>query len=185
MRDRVLASLSLGISIATSLLGCSDAPPRTDPPPAATSPKVNVARKAAQAEGPDRPPVASSASVAWTTITDASEATRAVRTAARSAKRSPVVYIGATWCGPCKVYKARLDDPRMVQAHRTVHIIELDADLHMGTLEALGITPAGVPHWEKVDTAGRATGTAIDGRAWKENTIESMAPALEQFFAAN
>jgi hypothetical protein len=55
----------------------------------------------------------------------------------------------------------------------------------MRTLQALDISPSGVPHWEKLDATGSATGATIDGRAWKENTVASMAPALGQFFAAD
>lgn len=122
-----------------------------------------------------------SKTVAWTRI-DGGDAVAAVQQAAKDAKGVPVAYVGATWCGPCKVYKKSLDDPRMVQAHRPVHIIELDADAHASALQTLGVAPKGVPHWEMLDKAGAPVGKTIDGSAWDDNTVENMAPALSGFF---
>jgi thiol:disulfide interchange protein len=90
--------------------------------------------------------------------------------------------VGATWCGSCKAYKRSLPDPRMVEAHAGVTILEVDAERHARTLDTLGITPAGVPHWEVLDRAGRPVGRHIDGSAWTLNTVGSMAPALSAFF---
>ena len=120
--------------------------------------------------------------VAWTTIEPSIDDPGAVRTAARSAKGVPVVYVGATWCGPCKIYKGTINDPRMVRAHLPVHIIELDADRHPATLKELAIAPTGIPHWEMVDKTGTSSGKKIDGSAWDDNTVEKMAPALTRFF---
>ena len=144
-------------------------------PPAASGPKSGPTQ-------PDAAPSTPSQTVSWTTIAANDEAHTAVQTAAAGAKGVPIVYVGATWCGPCKVYKASLSDPRMVQAHRPVHIIELDADQHASTLQKLSISPSGVPHWEMVDPSGHSVGKHIDGSAWADNTVENMAPALSAFF---
>ncbi len=109
-----------------------------------------------------------------------------VRVAARfaaeavAAGETPVIYVGATWCQPCLLYKKSLDDPRMKAAHEGVRVLEADADLH--DLSALGISPNGIPHWATVDASGVSDGRAIDGGAWGDNTPENMAPALSAFF---
>jgi thiol-disulfide isomerase/thioredoxin len=134
-----------------------------------------VGSKKKEAVAPER-------TVAWTTIDTHQDAPDALQEAARAAKGAPVVYVGATWCGPCKAYKASLSDPKMKQAHVPVQILELDADKHPNTLQWAGITPNGVPHWEMVDSGGKSIGKTIDGSAWEANTVDNMAPALSKFF---
>ena len=126
--------------------------------------------------------LADAKAVAWTKIPTKSDNAVVVREAAAEAKGVPVVYIGATWCGPCKQYKAALSDPRMVEAHTGAHIIELDADKHTKALKALQIQPRGVPHWEMVNQDATPIGRTIDGSHWEANTPQEMAPALGKFF---
>ncbi len=120
--------------------------------------------------------------VHWTVIEGSKGADRAISRAA-SDEGQPVVFVGATWCGTCKAYKNAVTDARMVEAHRGVHIIEVDAERHVKVLGELGIQPAGVPHWEVLDHEGKTIGRHIDGSAWTLNTVESMAEALGRFFS--
>ena len=93
-----------------------------------------------------------------------------------------VLYVGATWCGPCKEYKAALTAPRLKAAHAGVRILEADLDADGAALEALGVEVQGVPHWQTLDLDGKPVEHAIDGGAWGENTPENMAPVLTAFF---
>lgn len=151
--------------------GTADAP-TVQPKPA----RSGTSTKTPVKSSPDAP------SIAWTMISTKTDDAAAVREAVVQATGVPVVYIGATWCGPCKQYKAALSDPRMIEAHTGAHIIELDADKHTKTLTELGIRPAGVPHWEMVDKTANPTGRTIDGSHWQANTPQEMAPALGKFF---
>jgi len=183
-RNALAASGLVGVVLLCSV-GCSDSAPSNTAKksgPAEAAPAPSVEQPAPQKVVHTKKAVSASKKVAWTTISEKGDATAAVRKSAKTAKGVPVVYVGATWCGPCKVYKASLDDPRMVQAHRPVHIIELDADKHTEALSAVGIQPNGVPHWEMVDPSGKSVGKHIDGGAWGDNTVENMAPVLTKFF---
>lgn len=132
--------------------------------------------------GTARPPARPAESVSWKTIEGSKGAVDAIRVASEGAPGTPVLFIGATRCGSCKAYKASLTDPRMVEAHAPVHILEVDADRHKHVIADLGITIAGVPHWEMLDRTGKPAGKRIDGRAWVVDTAGNMAPVLGAFF---
>ncbi len=157
-------------------IGCDSAPPAAPAaPPAVEAPAAEVPASTPAAAAPH-------AGVAWTIVPTAEDSVEAVRAAVAATTGVPVVYIGATWCGPCKAYKRHLEDPRMVAAHKGAHIVELDADRHAGAIQALSIQPEGVPHWEMVDRTARPVGRRIDGRSWESDTPENMAGPLTEFF---
>ncbi|HCH64302.1 MAG: hypothetical protein CL927_10715 [Deltaproteobacteria bacterium] len=184
----------LFLSLTLPLVGCGESRPTATPAGSASPIAADAAPSASGDAASPKPapgpmmvrskPVQEPVSkkVAWTTIDTAVDDPDTVRSTAGSVKGVPVVYVGATWCGPCKVYKGSLNDKAMIRAHLPVHIIELDADKHPTILEALSIAPEGIPHWEMVDRTGATTGRNIDGRAWQDNTVANMAPSLTRFF---
>ena len=129
-------------------------------------------------------PAAPEARVHWTTIEGSKGAVAAIARHAGASPDQPVLFIGASWCGSCAAYKASLGDPRMVAAHRGVHILEVDAERHSRVVAELGVQPRGVPHWSELDATGHPTGRHIDGSAWTLNTTGAMASALDGFFLA-
>lgn len=173
-------TLALVLATTVLALGCSseNTPARATPvkPTAAASP---AGANAVTSEPPSTGP---HPGIHWTTLDKGANKAGTLEAAAGKASGVPVVYVGATWCGPCKVYKSTLTDPRMVAAHKGAHIIEVDLDVHPKALQSVGIQPAGVPHWEMLDSSGQRVGRTIDGGHWDDNTVENMAPALTQFF---
>ncbi|MCA9623665.1 MAG: thioredoxin family protein [Myxococcales bacterium] len=104
--------------------------------------------------------------------------------AAKAVKLKPVVYVGATWCGPCVAIKKTKGDSRMKEAFSGVFVIEVDMDQwKKEDFAALGMNPTAIPVFYAVDDAGKATGKQIDGGAWGDNIPENMAPPLKRFFA--
>ena len=159
-------------------IGCGTSTPATPEAPKAAEP----APAAPAAEAPAAEAPASHPGVAWTIVPTGEDSVEAVRTAVAATTGVPVIYIGATWCGPCKAYKRNLEDPQMIAAHKGAHIVELDADRHAGAIQTLTIQPEGVPHWEMVDREARPVGRRIDGRAWEADTPDNMAGPLTAFF---
>ena len=120
--------------------------------------------------------------IEWVTIPPAEASSELVGRIIGDSQRRPVAFVSASWCGSCKAYKATLETTRMKQVHAKVHVLEFDLDHHKSLLTSMQIRPAGVPHWEGLAASGQSSGTRIDGRAWKSDTLDAMAPVLEQFF---
>jgi thiol-disulfide isomerase/thioredoxin len=94
----------------------------------------------------------------------------------------PIVYLGASWCGPCQEIKRSKDDPRMLDAFDGAMVIEVDIDeWNKEQLTALGYKTGVIPVFIAVDRDARALGPMIDGGAWGDNVPEIMAPPLKKF----
>lgn len=97
----------------------------------------------------------------------------------------PIVYVGATWCGPCVSIKKTKTDPLMVDAFRGAFVIELDLDeWKEADLKPLGYETRALPVFFAVDREGKALGPKIDGGAWGDNVPANMAPPLKKFVAS-
>ncbi len=99
-----------------------------------------------------------------------------------AAKRKPVLFFTATWCGPCKQFKNSLNDPLMLDALKDVTLIMIDADVD-GEREQIGLTKYAVrsyPTFLRVDANGKVI-KKTDGGAWDENIPKNMAPVLKKF----
>ena len=102
-----------------------------------------------------------------------------------TADKKHVVYIGATWCDPCRQLKRYRHDPRMVDAFAGSVIVVLDADeWHDEELDVLKLSDGTLPVFFAVDAHGKALGPSINGGAWGDNIPENMAPPLKRFFRA-
>jgi len=120
--------------------------------------------------------------IEWMTLPVDSADLVLVQQVIEDSKRAPVAYVGATWCGSCKLYKATLESETMKKTHGGVQIVEFDLDQHRQLLAKMNIRPAGVPHWEALNGFGLSSGSHIDGRAWTADTEAEMAPVLQRFF---
>jgi hypothetical protein len=97
----------------------------------------------------------------------------------------PFLYVHAAWCKPCVKLEHSMVDPRMRDATRKAYIIKADLDAFSDAeWKAFGKKVAVVPTFIALDDKGHPTWRTIDGRAWKEDTIANMAPALDRFFHA-
>ena len=102
---------------------------------------------------------------------------------AKAENLKPCVYFTADWCPPCKaIHKFRYND-QMVDAHAGVYLIEVDIDVHSGTMDAYPFVSS-IPQWTGINEDGSSDGHLIDGGAWADNVPENMAPALKEYFAA-
>jgi thiol-disulfide isomerase/thioredoxin len=102
---------------------------------------------------------------------------------ARAQNLKPVVYVSATWCGPCNALKHSLDDPQMVDAFRGAYVIKLDLDAWEAPLKAAGYQVDSVPVFFQLDAAGRPTGKNLTGAAWQDDVPANMAPPIKAFLA--
>jgi thiol:disulfide interchange protein len=94
----------------------------------------------------------------------------------------PVLYVGASWCQPCKLLLQHRDDPRVVNALRGTYTVEVDFDdWTVAELGASGYDVQAVPVLLAIGPDGKAAGPRLDGAAWGGD-VEHMAAAFEEFF---
>lgn len=97
------------------------------------------------------------------------------------AKRKPVLFFTASWCGPCKKFKSSLSDPLMQDALRDVTFIMIDTDLDSAQEHLTKkYNVAAFPTFIKVDVTGTSL-KKIDGGAWDEDVPANMAPVMKKF----
>jgi thiol-disulfide isomerase/thioredoxin len=98
-----------------------------------------------------------------------------------AAKRKPVLFFTATWCGPCKQFKASLNDPLMIDAMNGCTLIMIDETID-NTKEKIGnkYKVTSYPTYIRVDANGTVK-KKTDGGAWDENIPKNMAPVLKEF----
>ncbi len=173
-----LASLpwALGLAFGACALGCSR-PTATHPATAATPPAAPIARELPSSIGPapvaaatppasERDPVA--LAEAPTLIEVGAHEAPAVAigrefAAAEAAGQSALVYVGAEWCAPCKVFRAALVAGELASALPRLRFIGLDHDHHGEGLRALGYDLKYVPMFAFPGPGGRATGLGFGG----------------------
>ncbi len=105
---------------------------------------------------------------------------RAERETAAASGRCTVAQVYADWCGPCRELRASMDDPRMQDAFRGVHLVRLELGAWDSQLRAQH-EEINLPTLYLVEPDG-TLGRSIDGSAWGANTAENMAPPLAAYF---
>jgi len=95
-----------------------------------------------------------------------------------------LVYVGATWCEPCKRFHAALESGELDQALAGTHFIEFDADRDRAELRAAGYASKYIPLFSVPDPTGRSTGRAIEGsikgdKAVRENLVPRLLALLD------
>ena len=74
-----------------------------------------------------------------------------------------LVYVGATWCEPCKVFHKALASGELDEALAGTKFIEFDADRDRAELRAAGYVSQYIPSFSVPDHSGHASGRAIEG----------------------
>lgn len=102
------------------------------------------------------------------------EAERAARSGGRL-----VVYVGASWCEPCRHFKAAVDDGQLDDALRGVVLLELDADRDEARLEAAGYGGRLIPRFVLPRPDGRASERRFEGSVKGPAAVGDLRPKLQ------
>ncbi len=92
--------------------------------------------------------------------------------------RKVVVYVGATWCEPCKTFHEALARGTLDQPLAGVDFLEFDLDRDRERLVSAGYVSRYIPLFAKPSVDGRASGTFIEGSIKGDGAAAEILPRL-------
>lgn len=95
-----------------------------------------------------------------------------------------VVYVGATWCEPCRDFHAAADAGALDATLGPMRFLEFDLDRDGDRLTAAGYRSELVPLFARPLADGRASGTQTDGVRKGGNYVEQLAPRIKALFGS-
>ncbi|MEM6294752.1 MAG: thioredoxin family protein [Myxococcota bacterium] len=100
-----------------------------------------------------------------------------------SGEETVVVYVGASWCGPCQAFHAALERGDLDERLMGVKFLEYDADRDTARLNAAGYTGRLIPRFALPGADGRFSGTKIEGGIKGDGAVEHILERLEPMIA--
>jgi len=97
--------------------------------------------------------------------------------------RRVLVYVGASWCGPCKAFHAAAARGDLDAALPGLTLLVFDADLDDGRLTAAGYTSKLIPLFAVPGPDGRASGRAISGAPTGSDYVANLTPRIRTLLA--
>jgi hypothetical protein len=117
---------------------------------------------------------------------ESGEVTTAVRDALSRAareKRRLVVYVGATWCEPCRQVHAAAEHGELDAAFGNVDLLEFDLDRDGERLRSAGYRSTYIPLFALPSADGTASGKQIEGAIKGDAAVRFILPRLSQLLA--
>jgi hypothetical protein len=93
-----------------------------------------------------------------------------------------VVYVGATWCEPCRDFHAAAERGALDASLGPMRFLEFDLDRDGDRLTAAGYSSALVPLFARPLADGRASGTQTDGVRKGGKYVEQLTPRIKALF---
>ena len=85
--------------------------------------------------------------------------------------RTVLVYVGATWCEPCKEFHKAASKGELDATFPTLTLIEFDADRDDARLRSAGYRSKYIPLFAIPSDDGRSSGHQIEGSAQKGDKV--------------
>ena len=95
-----------------------------------------------------------------------------------------VVYVGASWCGPCQAFHEALERGELDERLPGVEFLEFDADRDTERLEAAGYGGRFIPRFALPGPKGRFGGEKVEGGIKGEGAVEHILARLLPLLAA-
>jgi thiol:disulfide interchange protein len=90
-----------------------------------------------------------------------------------------LVYVGATWCEPCKVFHKALASGDLDEVLAGTKFVEFDVDRDRAELSAAGYASKYIPSFSVPDHSGHSSGRAIEGSIKGADAVKKdLAPRL-------
>jgi thiol-disulfide isomerase/thioredoxin len=98
---------------------------------------------------------------------------------ARADGRRLLVYVGATWCEPCRRFHEAASAGKLDQRFGALRLLEFDFDRDGERLRAAGYVSHYIPLFAAPAADGRASGRQIQGSVKGDGAVGEIAPRLE------
>ncbi len=152
MMRRVKPAFPIALA-ACVLVACTSAPPR----PAPSGPRIRFERA-----GPG----------------ELAPLVRAFAARAATEERRPLVYVGATWCEPCRYFHAAAERGDLDDALPRLALLELDLDVDGPRLVEAGYGSRMIPLFVVPDPDGRGSDRRIEGSIHGPGSPNEISPRL-------
>jgi len=104
--------------------------------------------------------------------------------AVRSGQRNVLVYVGASWCEPCKRFHQAVEKGELDEILRGTRIVEFDLDVDRDALQAAGYASRLIPLFAVPRDDGTASERRIEGSVKGEGAVEKdLVPRLRALLA--
>lgn len=102
---------------------------------------------------------------------------------ARIENKRVLVYVGATWCEPCKRFHEAASSGALDAKLPSIRFVEFDLDRDEDRLKAAGYTSQYIPLFAAPLADGRASGKQIAGSVKGPGAPDEITPRLLQLLA--
>jgi hypothetical protein len=102
---------------------------------------------------------------------------------ARRDGRQLLVYVGASWCEPCRRFHAAAAAHRLDAAFPRLRLLEFDADRDGPRLQAAGYVSRLIPLFARPGGDGRSSGRQIEGSVKGDGAVDAIVPRLRALLA--
>jgi thiol-disulfide isomerase/thioredoxin len=92
--------------------------------------------------------------------------------------RQLLVYVGATWCEPCRYFHDAAKAGALNKDFPKLRLIEFDQDRDSAALQAAGYTSKLIPLFARPAVDGRASGQQIEGSIKGPGAVGEITPRL-------
>ncbi len=103
---------------------------------------------------------------------------------ARTEHRTPLVYVGATWCEPCRYFHAAAEHGDLDHDLPSIALLEFDRDHDGARLDAAGYASRMIPLFAVPASDGRASDRRIEGSIHGPGSPSEIAPRLRAILSA-
>jgi thiol-disulfide isomerase/thioredoxin len=101
----------------------------------------------------------------------------------RAIGRTTLVYVGATWCEPCRNFHRAAAAGELDRALPDVTMIEFDLDEDKTRLEIAGYASSYIPLFALPSSDGKASGKQIEGSVKGSGSVGDLVPRLRALLA--
>jgi thiol-disulfide isomerase/thioredoxin len=104
--------------------------------------------------------------------------------AAGADARTLVVYVGATWCEPCKRFHEAVERGELDRELANVRFLEFDADAHGDLLDRAGYGGKLIPRFVRPGADGRGGEARIEGGTKGDGAVKHIMARLGPLLAS-